>query len=53
MVAPAYAARRSELAKSLGLGRKGSQEAVEAEAEVDAQAEPEAPKKAGRGKKAN
>jgi predicted transcriptional regulator len=53
MVAPAYAARRSELAKSLGLGRRGAQDAVEAEAEVDevgpeveAQAEPEAPKKA-------
>ena len=55
MVAPAYAAKRSELAKSLGLGRRGTQDAVEAEAEVDergpeveAQAEPEAPKKAGR-----
>ena len=58
MVAPAYAAKRSELAKSLGLGRRGAQDAVEAEAEVDeagpevdAQAEAEAPKKAGRGRK--
>jgi hypothetical protein len=60
MVAPAYAAKRSELAKSLGLGRRSAQDAVEAEAEVDgagpeveAQPEPEAPKKpARRGKKA-
>ena len=60
MVAPTYAAHRSALAKSLGLGRRGAQDAVEAEAEaevdevgpeVEAQAEPEAPKKAGRGSK--
>jgi predicted transcriptional regulator len=58
MVAPAYAAHRSALAKSLGLGRRGAQDAVEAEAEVDeagpegdAQTEAEAPKKAGRGRK--
>ena len=54
MVAPAYAAHRSALAKSLGLGRRGAQDAVDAapepdeeSSEVDAQAEPEAPKKAG------
>ena len=40
MVAPAYAAHRSELAKGLGLGRnRGSKEAVEAAPELDAQAE--------------
>jgi predicted transcriptional regulator len=38
MVAPAYAAKRSELAKSLGLGRKGGQDMAEAMPE----AEPEA-----------
>ena len=60
MVAPSYAAHRSALAKNLGLGRRGAQDAVEAEAEVDeegpvieAQPEPEAAKKpARRGKKA-
>ena len=60
MVAPAYAARRSELAKTIGLGRRAAQEAVEAAPEVEeekpevqAQPEPEAPKKpARRGKKA-
>ena len=60
MIAPAYAARRSEIAKTIGLGRKASQEAVEAAPELDeagpeveAQPEPEAPKKpARRGKKA-
>ena len=58
MVAPAYAAHRSALAKTIGLGRRGAQDAVEADAEVDGagpegdvQAEPEAPKKAGRGRK--
>ena len=59
MVAPAYAAHRSALAKTIGLGRRAAQDAVEAAAEVDeagpeveAQPEPEAPKKPGRkGKK--
>ena len=58
MVAPAYAAHRSALAKTIGLGRKASQGNVEAaseidenEAEAEAQPEPEAPKKAGRGRK--
>ena len=46
MVAPAYAAKRSELAKNLGLGRRGAQESVEAT--PAAEAEPEAPKKPGR-----
>jgi predicted transcriptional regulator len=55
MVAPAYAAKRSELAKSLGLGRRSAQDAVEAEVEVDEasseiEAQPE-PKKAARGRK--
>lgn len=48
MVAPNYAAQRSELAKSLGLGRKGGEENA-------APAEPEpapAPKKRGRKPKA-
>ena len=61
MVAPAYAAHRSALAKNIGLGRRGAQDAVEADAEVDeagpeveAQPELEAPKKPPRrgGKKA-
>ena len=60
MVAPAYAAKRSALAKSLGLGRKASQEADEVAPqtheegpEVETPLEPEAPKKAAlRGKKA-
>lgn len=51
MVAPAYAAHRSALAKSLGLGRRAGQDVVEADAEVEAHPEPEAPKKAGRGRK--
>ena len=58
MVAPSYAAKRSALAKSLGLGRKASQEAVEAAPEADeeatvveAQPEPEAPEKTSRGRK--
>jgi predicted transcriptional regulator len=55
MVAPAYAARRSELAKNLGLGRRGAQDAAEAVPEPDEDAsEVEAelePKKAGRGRK--
>ena len=44
MVAPAYAAKRSELAKNLGLGRRGAQEVAEAAPEV----EDEAPAKPGR-----
>jgi predicted transcriptional regulator len=35
MVAPAYAAHRSALAKTIGLGRRGAQDVVETEAEVD------------------
>ena len=35
MVAPAYAAKRSELAKSLGLGRRGAQDAVDAAPDVE------------------
>ena len=42
MVAPAYAAQRSELAKSLGLGRRGAQEATEAAPDADLEAD-EAP----------
>ena len=57
MVAPAYAAHRSALAKSLGLGRKGAANAAEVDdtaPEVEAKPEPEAPKKpARRGGKAN
>ena len=51
VVAPVYAAKRSELAKKLGLGRKGLQDAGEADPEVDAQPASGAPKKAGRGGK--
>jgi predicted transcriptional regulator len=48
MVAPNYAAQRSELAKSLGLGRKAGEEA-EAAGEADPSSEPApAPKKRGR-----
>ena len=46
MVAPAYAAKRSELAKNLGLGRRAGQET--ADAAPDAEAEPEASPKPGR-----
>ena len=53
MVAPAYAAHRSALAKSLGLGRKASQENDGGVPEAEVQPEPEAPKKSGkRGAKA-
>ena len=54
MVAPAYAAKRSELAKSLGLGRRASLEAIEAAPAVETQPEPEPAKKPARrgGKKA-
>ncbi len=54
MVAPAYAAHRSTLAKTLGLGRKRQEEVVGAAPEPEAQPEPvEAPAKpkAGRSKK--
>jgi hypothetical protein len=59
MTAPAYAAKRSELAKTIGLGRKASQEAVkgapkvdEEERTVEAQPEPKPAKKpVRRGKK--
>ena len=37
MVAPAYAAKRSELAKTLGLGRRGAQDAAEAAPEADSE----------------
>ena len=39
MVAPAYAAKRSELAKTLGLGRRASQEAAEAAPDADGEAD--------------
>ena len=53
MVAPTYAAHRSALAKTIGLGRRGAQDAVEADAEIDEVGpEVEAPKKASRSKKA-
>lgn len=48
MVAPSYAAKRSELARSIGLGRKGVEE-PQPEAAVDEA--PEAPKRRGRSKK--
>jgi predicted transcriptional regulator len=55
MVAPSYAAHRSALAKSLGLGRKASQNAVEGapdveDADLEVEARPE-PTKAGRARK--
>ncbi len=53
MVAPAYAAKRSELARSIGLGRKAATETVsEAEPETAEAAPAETPKKRGRAKKA-
>ncbi len=53
MVAPAYAAKRSALAKTIGLGRKAAAEAVsEPEPEAAEAAPVEAPKKRGRAKKA-
>ncbi len=54
MVAPDYAAKRSSLAKSIGLGRKAGAVAVEEpEIEVEMEAEPEIapPPKATRGRK--
>ena len=51
MVAPAYAAHRSALAKTLGLGRRASQDVAEVAPEAEAQPEPEAAAKAGRGRK--
>ena len=55
MVAPAYAAHRSALAKSLGLGRRAAQDTTEGapdveDADLDVEAQPE-PTKAGRGRK--
>ena len=41
MVAPSYAAHRSALAKTLGLGRRAAQEAPSAEAEAEIEADPE------------
>ncbi len=53
MVAPAYAAKRSALAKTIGLGRKAASEAVsEPEPKAVEEAAVEAPKKRGRAKKA-
>jgi predicted transcriptional regulator len=53
MVAPNYAAQRSELAKSLGLGRKAAEEAATTAVEAEPEAEPApAPKKRGRKPKA-
>ncbi len=54
MVAPAYAARRSALAKTIGLGRKPAGEAApapEPEPETAEAAPAEGPKKRGRAKK--
>ncbi len=51
MVAPAYAAKRSELARSIGLGRKAAAEVVSEPEAVEA-APAEAPKKRGRAKTA-
>ena len=51
MVAPAYAAHRSTLAKNLGLGRKGSQVGVEADLEAEPETATEAPAEAEEAKK--
>ncbi len=52
MVAPAYAAKRSELARSVGLGRKAAGMPVsEPDSEAAEAAPAEAPKKRGRPKK--
>ena len=45
MVAPAYAAKRSDLAKKSGLGRRGPQEALETAPEAEVEPEPEAAEK--------
>ncbi len=53
MVAPAYAAKRSELAKAVGLGRKAMEKAApEPEPEMVEATPTAAPKKRGRAKKA-
>ncbi len=51
MVAPAYAAKRSELAKTIGLGRKSQEEAVEAAPQPEIKPEPAAKKLGRRGAK--
>ncbi len=51
MVAPAYAAHRSALAKTLGLGRKRQEEVVEVAPEPEAQPESAAKKPGRRGGK--
>ena len=51
MVAPAYAAHRSALAKTIGLGRKGSQEVAEAAPEAKPEVTGEAPAQAEEAKK--
>ncbi|MGI4767631.1 MAG: MucR family transcriptional regulator [Janthinobacterium lividum] len=52
MVAPAYATQRSELAKTIGLGRKRQEEVVEAAPEPGDQPQPVAKKPGRRGGKA-
>ena len=51
MVAPAYAAHRSALAKTLGLGRKGSQVVAEAASDDEPEAAGGAPAQAEEAKK--
>jgi predicted transcriptional regulator len=51
MVARSYAAHRSALAKSVGLGRRAVEGVAQMAIEPEAQPEAEAPKKAGRGGK--
>ena len=51
MVAPAYAAHRSTLAKTLGLGRKRQEEVDEAAPEPEPQPEPSVKKPGRRGSK--
>jgi hypothetical protein len=48
MVAPAYAAARSDLAKNMGLGRRGTAAEIAVEAETPAPSAPKATKNSGK-----
>ena len=48
MVAPAYAAARSDLAKNMGLGRRGTAAEIAVEAELPAPSAPKAGKNSGK-----
>jgi predicted transcriptional regulator len=48
MVAPAYAAARSDLAKNMGLGRRATEAEIAVEAEIPAPSAPKAGKNSGK-----